>query len=172
MSIELKGNNYYSMVFKRANYKLLNSMFWVVIRALDHFSAWRSKPPCLLVYDVQSHLSQLLARSYKFRFDVQSRVFVSTWCSEPWPTFVSAFKVVFSFLHGVQSHGLPSFRRLEPCFRFCMVFRAIAYLRFGVQSRILFLHGVQSHCLSSFRCSKPLHLRSVFKTTSYLHLGI
>ena len=31
MLIELKGNNYYSSVFKRDNYKLLNSMFWVVI---------------------------------------------------------------------------------------------------------------------------------------------
>ena len=27
MLIELKGNNYYSRVFKRANYKLQNSMF-------------------------------------------------------------------------------------------------------------------------------------------------
>ena len=32
MLIELKGNNYYSRVFKRDNYKLLNSMFWVVIK--------------------------------------------------------------------------------------------------------------------------------------------
>ena len=31
MSIELKGNNYYSKVFKRVNYKLSNSTFWVVI---------------------------------------------------------------------------------------------------------------------------------------------
>ena len=31
MLIGLKGNNYYSMVFKRANYKLQNSIFWVVI---------------------------------------------------------------------------------------------------------------------------------------------
>ena len=31
MPIELKGNNYYSGVFKRANYKLKNNMFWVVI---------------------------------------------------------------------------------------------------------------------------------------------
>ena len=35
MLIELKGNNYYSRVFKRANYKLQNSMFRVVIRAFD-----------------------------------------------------------------------------------------------------------------------------------------
>ena len=31
MPIELKGNNYYSKVFKRVNYKLWNSTFWVVI---------------------------------------------------------------------------------------------------------------------------------------------
>ena len=34
MSIELKGNNYYSRVFKRVNYKLQNNMFWVVIMTL------------------------------------------------------------------------------------------------------------------------------------------
>ena len=34
MSIELKGNNYYSRVFKRVNYKLQNSTFWVVINEL------------------------------------------------------------------------------------------------------------------------------------------
>ena len=43
MLIELKGNNYYSKVFKRVNYKLSNSTFWVVINFL---SLW--------------HLSQLL----------------------------------------------------------------------------------------------------------------
>ena len=32
MLIELKGNNYYSKVFKRVNYKLQNNTFWVVIR--------------------------------------------------------------------------------------------------------------------------------------------
>ena len=31
MLIELKCNNYYSKVFKRVNYKLSNSTFWVVI---------------------------------------------------------------------------------------------------------------------------------------------
>ena len=31
MLIRLKGNNYYSKVFKRVNYKLSNSTFWVVI---------------------------------------------------------------------------------------------------------------------------------------------
>ena len=31
MPIELKGDNYYSKVFRRVNYKLWNSTFWVVI---------------------------------------------------------------------------------------------------------------------------------------------
>ena len=34
MLIGLKGDNFYSKVFKRVNYKLWNSTFWVVIRAL------------------------------------------------------------------------------------------------------------------------------------------
>ena len=34
MLIGLKGDNYYSKVFKRVNYKLSNSTFWVVI--IDH----------------------------------------------------------------------------------------------------------------------------------------
>ena len=32
MLIGLKGDNYYSKVFKRVNYKLSNSTFWVVIK--------------------------------------------------------------------------------------------------------------------------------------------
>ena len=31
MLIGLKGDNYYSKVFKRVNYKLWNNTFWVVI---------------------------------------------------------------------------------------------------------------------------------------------
>ena len=87
---------------------------------------------------------------------------------------VSAFRAVFPFLHGVQSHCLFSFRRSElcfvsvwhsephlrfdvqshclrpfyrsePCFHSYMAFRAIAYFHFGVQSRVLFLFGVLSH---------------------------
>ena len=34
MPIGLKGNNYYSKVFKRVNYKLWNNTFWVVIMNL------------------------------------------------------------------------------------------------------------------------------------------
>ena len=35
MLIGLKGDNYYSKVFKRVNYKLSNSTFWVVIIAIN-----------------------------------------------------------------------------------------------------------------------------------------
>ena len=35
MLIGLKGNNYYSKVFKRVNYKLWNNTFWVVINFPD-----------------------------------------------------------------------------------------------------------------------------------------
>ena len=36
MLIGLQGDNYYSKVFKRVNYKLWNSTFWVVINKLEH----------------------------------------------------------------------------------------------------------------------------------------
>ena len=39
MLIGLKGNNYYSKVFKRVNYKLCNSTFWVVINRPWHLYA-------------------------------------------------------------------------------------------------------------------------------------
>ena len=37
MPIELKGQNYYSTVFKRINYRLSNSTFWVVITIILRF---------------------------------------------------------------------------------------------------------------------------------------
>ena len=37
MLIELKGNNYYSKVFKRVNYKVQNSTFWVAINKVCQF---------------------------------------------------------------------------------------------------------------------------------------
>ena len=37
MLIGLKGNNYYSKVFKRINYKLWNSTFWVVITKYTYY---------------------------------------------------------------------------------------------------------------------------------------
>ena len=40
MLIELKGNNYYSKVLKRVNYKLSNSTFWVVIRWHELLQVW------------------------------------------------------------------------------------------------------------------------------------
>ena len=33
MLIGLKGDNYYSKVFKRVNYRLSNNTFWVIINA-------------------------------------------------------------------------------------------------------------------------------------------
>ena len=48
MLIELKGNNYYSKVFKRVNYKLSNSTFWVVISRIQSpklFIAFRAIGP-------------------------------------------------------------------------------------------------------------------------------
>ena len=35
MLIGLKGDNYYSKVFKRVNYKLSNNTFWVVINPIE-----------------------------------------------------------------------------------------------------------------------------------------
>ena len=40
MLIGLKGNNYYSKVFKRVYYKLSKSTFWVVISSSLHLEAW------------------------------------------------------------------------------------------------------------------------------------
>ena len=42
MLIGLKGDNYYSKVFKRVNYKLWNSTFWVVINLLMVFIAFHT----------------------------------------------------------------------------------------------------------------------------------
>ena len=38
MLIGLKGDNYYSKVFKRVNYKLWNNTFWVVITSASRFT--------------------------------------------------------------------------------------------------------------------------------------
>ena len=35
MLIGLKGDNYYSKVFKRVNYELSNNTFWVVINLIE-----------------------------------------------------------------------------------------------------------------------------------------
>ena len=54
MLIGLKGNNYYSKVFKRVNYRLSNSTFWVVI-------TWpRTIPWCTIKW----HFSQFSTRSF------------------------------------------------------------------------------------------------------------
>ena len=40
MPIELKGDNYYSKVFKRVSYKLWNNTFWVVISYVSKSKFW------------------------------------------------------------------------------------------------------------------------------------
>ena len=52
MLIGLKGNNYYSKVFKRVNYKVSNRTFWVVIKQLlavvdfNDFGSWAQNSRC------------------------------------------------------------------------------------------------------------------------------
>ena len=48
MPIELKGLNYYSKVFKRINYRLSNSTFWVVITVLYIERKYCSRCGCTL----------------------------------------------------------------------------------------------------------------------------
>ena len=118
------------------------------------FPAWHSEPPCLLVYDVQSRLSQRDIPSYQFSW--ACRAFVLDWHSS-------------MFL---------SFRRSEPCFHLFMAFRAIAYLCFGVQSHYspsircskplhIVRFGVQSHVLLRLAFRAITHLRSTFRVTTY-----
>ena len=52
MPIELKGNNYYSKVFKRVKYKLSNSTFWVVIKWLRQ--VYIITPSLCLTYGVKA----------------------------------------------------------------------------------------------------------------------
>ena len=72
MPIELKGNNYYSKVFKRVNYKLQNNTFWVVIK-------W---PITSTVRGVEIRLS--LERIFHI-FDISS-VGLRVYESKVWPT--------------------------------------------------------------------------------------
>ena len=57
MPIELKGNKYYSKVFKRVNYKLSNSTFWVVIKSLPI--------PCIFSHYCMIHWWLEHAHSFK-----------------------------------------------------------------------------------------------------------
>ena len=61
MLIGLKGNNYYSKVFKRVNYKLWNSTFWVVI-----IDPSRAKTKTLIFHTVLSLLPMLFNAILKY----------------------------------------------------------------------------------------------------------
>ena len=56
MLIELKGNNYYSKVFKRVNYKVSNSTFWVVINNSKSWMTWSTLGHQLKALDVINNL--------------------------------------------------------------------------------------------------------------------
>ena len=63
MLIGLKGNNYYSKVFKRVNYKLSNSTFWVVIMEYD-----RSRVTHI-------HIDIYLFLRYRIKFDFDLMIY-------------------------------------------------------------------------------------------------
>ena len=94
MLIGLKGNNYYSKVFKRVNYKLWNNTFWVVI-----------KYECLCCFHFE-----FLAWSVK-------------WLSCPWSgfwgvTWNSYFNLKFSWNMRTIVNNIPNTiinRFLKPC---------------------------------------------------------
>ena len=60
MLIELKGNNYYLKVFKRVNYKLSNSTFWVVInRVMPIVMEWHRQ--------LQREMRELVASLFRMK---------------------------------------------------------------------------------------------------------
>ena len=65
MLIGLKGNNYYSKVFKRVYYKLSNSTFWVVIIMTDHIRCrlwWKpDRTTMWLIVQIRSKLKTKLS---------------------------------------------------------------------------------------------------------------
>ena len=123
-------------------------IFASVFRAMLCF-IWRSEPP--FIRGLRHSESSCHTFSSTFR-----AIFCSLWRSEPSLSLLSLmFRVVFS--SGVQSHYIIHSGVLEPCFHFCMAFRAIIHFRFGFQSHRIsfvsafravfsFLHGGQSHC--------------------------
>ena len=67
MLIGLKGNNYYSKVFKRVNYKLQNSTFWVVIMYNVRDMSWMLKSMLIHQRDIK--------RIFKYIFVTSCLVF-------------------------------------------------------------------------------------------------
>ena len=83
---------------------------------IDIALVWCSEPPCLLDYDVQSHLSQLDVHSYQFSL---------------------AFRATVSSQFGVGSHGLSSAFKIiisslvwlsKPPSLFSLAFRAVCFI--------------------------------------------
>ena len=146
------------------------------------FSAWRSEPPCLLVYDLQSRISRLDFHSYCFSLALRATMSSQSWRSE------SSFSAWRSEPPCFLVYDIPSYQftvgRLEPPFSYNSTFRFTISsfwrseppLQFGVQSRHLslvqhselsrhfsirhlephFCFGVQSHHSFSIWCLEPL----------------
>ncbi|RVW21924.1 Retrovirus-related Pol polyprotein from transposon 17.6 [Vitis vinifera] len=119
----------------------------------------QSHPHHIFSFGVQSHCLFSLRRS--------EPCFVSAWRSEPSPIFALAFRAMFLFLFGVQSH-VSFVRRLES---------SLSLLSIGNQSHPhhIFSFGVQSHhyrvprfrrsepCFVSVWRSEPCFVRSAFR---------
>ena len=61
MPIELKGLNYYSKVFKRINYRLSNSTFWVVISKLTYKRNIREEG------NLEFYVAKTIAKGYNLK---------------------------------------------------------------------------------------------------------
>ena len=124
------------------------------------FSAWRSEPPCLLGFGIQSHHCSLVLANraiVHFPFGIQSHCSFPIWCSEPHfhfgvqsRAFSLVFRAIVHFPFGVQSHV------------FSLAFRAIVHFPFEVRSHICIMafravvsFGVQSHRSFPIWCSEP-----------------
>ena len=110
--------------------------FYMAFKAIAYFrSGIQSR--VLFLFGFQSHVS----------FASEFRAIIIT----PQCRRLELSSSLLSF--GVQSHCISFISAFRVVFRSYMAFRAIAYFRSGVQSRVLFLFGIQSHVLlaSAFR---------------------
>ena len=149
-------------------------------------SAWLSEPPCLLVYDVQSHLSQLDIPSYQFSFGIQSRCFslefrVIVLVQHSQLSYISfrlEFKATFSFRH---SESLLHFGVQNHCF--ILVFRAIVCSQFSICSHhacfflLLFWRSESRLHFDVQSCVFILAFRATFaflvrRSEPHCHLGV